>query len=275
MLCDHPRIAAVGFVGSTPIARLVYERACRSGKRALTLGGAKNHIILMPDADPEIAAAGIAASFTGCAGQRCMAASVVLAVGEVDPILKNVVARVQKMQLGRDLGAIISRESVLRLEAAIGKAASEGAEILVDGRSPAKSADWQDGNWLKPTVLDHVREGTQAATEELFGPVLSIIRCKNLSSALSIEGQSPYGNACSVFTSSGAVAEEVARRSRAGMIGVNVGVPVPREPFPFGGTQASKFGAGDITGANSLSLWSNLKKITTKWQLQADQNWMS
>jgi malonate-semialdehyde dehydrogenase (acetylating)/methylmalonate-semialdehyde dehydrogenase len=277
-ILDHPDVAAVGFVGSTPVARHVYERGSARGKRVLALGGAKNHIILMPDADPEMAAQGIADSFTGCAGQRCMAASVLLSVGapqDNDAILEKLSAKVAAVRLGEDMGALITRESRDRLTAAIERAAREGAEIRVDGRKQAAPAGAEGGNWLAPTLLDRVRPGTEAACDELFGPVLSIVRVANLSDALAIEASNPYGNAASVFTSSGAVAERVAHEARAGMIGVNIGVPVPREPFSFGGTGASKFGHGDITGVASLGLWSNLKKVTAKWVLNADRNWMN
>ena len=133
----------------------------------------------------------------------------------------------------------------------------------------------KEGNWIGPTILDSVKPGSEAHTLELFGPVLSIIRCKDLSEALAIQATSPYGNACSVFTSNGAMADRVTREAKAGMIGVNVGVPVPREPFSFGGINASKFGHGDITGEHCLDFWSDVKKITTKWEKQNDSNWMS
>ncbi len=275
-ICDHPDIKAVAFVGSTPVARSVYVRATSNGKRALCLGGAKNHIILMPDADPEMAASGILASFTGCAGQRCMASSVVVGVGPVDDIVADLARRAGAMELGRDMGAIITAESVEKLRNAVGRAGSEGAQLLADGRgSIPVAADFGDGNWIGPSVLDHVQPGSQAACDELFGPILSVVRVENLSAALALENESPYGNAASVFTSSGAVAEEVARQAHAGMIGVNIGVPVPREPFSFGGFSDSRFGHGDITGMDGVAFWSRQKKVSQKWSLQKDQNWMN
>jgi malonate-semialdehyde dehydrogenase (acetylating) / methylmalonate-semialdehyde dehydrogenase len=173
------------------------------------------------------------------------------------------------------MGAIISKDSLSRLQSAIAQAEKDGAKILLDGRGAKAPAPYDGGYWLGPTILDHVKPGSQAASEELFGPVLSIIRCESVDEALSIQSQSPYGNAISVFTQNGALAEEVARRGRAGMVGINIGVPVPREPFSFGGTYESKFGHGDITGDHSLNLWSNIKKVTTKWAAQKDWNWMS
>jgi malonate-semialdehyde dehydrogenase (acetylating)/methylmalonate-semialdehyde dehydrogenase len=275
-LLEHPGIRAVGFVGSTPIARAVYAQGTAAGKRVLALGGAKNHLILLPDADPELAPTAIRDSFTGCAGQRCMAGSVLLAVGaETQPLIDRLVALVKTLQPGRDLGAIITKEQREFLVQAIDRAEKEGAQILVDGRKAPPPAEFAGGNWIGPTLLDRVAPGSEAATRELFGPILSIVRCKDLSEALRIDAESPYGNATSVFTRSGALAEEVARLSASGMIGVNVGVPVPREPFSFGGTFDSKFGSGDITGHASLNFWTDLKKITVKWAPQKDANWMS
>jgi malonate-semialdehyde dehydrogenase (acetylating)/methylmalonate-semialdehyde dehydrogenase len=274
-LIDHPVIQAVAFVGSTRVARAVYERGTQKGKRVLALGGAKNHIILLPDANPELSGTGISDSFTGCAGQRCMAASVLLAVGSVDAHIEKIKGRAASLRLGQDMGAIITRAQVEFLHQAIDRAVKAGAKVILDGRTAKAPDGLSDGNWIGPTLLDQVAPGSEAHTTELFGPVLSIIRCKDLSEALQIQATSPYGNACSVFTSSGAMADRVAREAKAGMIGVNVGVPVPREPFAFGGIQASKFGHGDITGVHSLDFWSQVKKITTKWEKQADSNWMS
>lgn len=274
-IIDHPLIKAVGFVGSTKIAKMVYQRATNLGKRALALGGAKNHIVLLPDANAELSGVGISDSFTGCAGQRCMAASVLLAVGDVGKHIEKIVARASSLQLGPSMGAIITKAQKEFLVAAIDRAEKAGAKILLDGRKAKAPAGLDGGNWLGPTILDNVTSASEAATFELFGPILSIVHCKDLSEAMKIENASDYGNACSVFTSSGPLADRVAREASTGMVGVNVGVPVPREPFSFGGINASKFGHGDITGQHSLDLWSNVKKITTKWEQQADSNWMS
>jgi malonate-semialdehyde dehydrogenase (acetylating)/methylmalonate-semialdehyde dehydrogenase len=173
------------------------------------------------------------------------------------------------------MGAIISKAQLEFLSAAIARAEKAGARLLLDGRLSKAPAGMEGGNWLGPTILDQVQPGSEAATIELFGPVLSIVHCSDISQALQIQQTSQYGNACSVFTSSGALAERVAREASAGMVGINVGVPVPREPFSFGGVNASKFGHGDITGQLSLNLWSNVKKITVKWENQSDSNWMS
>jgi malonate-semialdehyde dehydrogenase (acetylating)/methylmalonate-semialdehyde dehydrogenase len=274
-IIDHPLVKAVGFVGSTKIAKIVYQRATNLGKRALCMGGAKNHIVLLPDANPELAGVGIADSFTGCAGQRCMAASVLLAVGDVSKHIEKIKERAASMTLGSTMGAIITKAQVEFLHQALGRAEAAGAKLLLDGRKAKAPAGMEGGNWLGPSILENVQPGSEAHKIELFGPIISIIHCKDLTEALAIQATSEYGNACSVFTSNGALAERVAREARAGMIGVNVGVPVPREPFSFGGINASKFGHGDITGVHSLDFWSDVKKITTKWEKQNDSNWMS
>lgn len=274
-IIDHPKVKAIGFVGSTKIARMVYQRGTHLGKRVLALGGAKNHIILLPDANVEISGVGISDSFTGCAGQRCMAASVLLAVGNVDAHIEKIKARAAGLKLGETIGAIITSSQVEFLRSAIDRAEKSGAKIILDGRLAKAPAGQEKGNWLGPTIIDHAKSGSEAATSELFGPILSIIRCQDLSEALAIENSIDYGNACSVFTSNGALADRVVREASTGMVGVNIGVPVPREPFSFGGINSSKFGHGDITGHQSLDFWSNVKKITTKWEMQSDNNWMS
>jgi len=274
-IIDHPQVKAIGFVGSTKVAKIVYERGTKLGKRVLAMGGAKNHIVLLPDANLEISGLGISDSFTGCAGQRCMAASVLLAVGDVDKHIERIIQRASSLKLGTDMGAIITKTQKEFLVGAIDRAEKAGAKILLDGRKAIAPKGMEEGNWLSPTVLDFVKPQSEAHATELFGPILSIIRCKDISEAMKIQNTSEYGNACSVFTSSGALAEKVIRDASAGMIGVNVGVPVPREPFSFGGINASKFGHGDITGHHSLDFWSDVKKVTTKWEMQNDNTWMS
>lgn len=274
-IIDHPLVSAIGFVGSTKVAKIIYDRASLKGKRVLALGGAKNHIILLPDANLDLSGIGISDSFTGCAGQRCMAASVLLAVGDVDKHINKIVERAKSMKLGFDMGAIITESQKEFLNKAIENAIKNGATLLLDGRNVKDPENYEGGNWLGPTILDNVKPNSEAACEELFGPIISIIRCKTIQEALDIENANPYGNACSVFTSSGSLAEKVIQKAKSGMIGINVGVPVPREPFSFGGINASKFGHGDITGVHSLNFWTNIKKITTKWEKQNDQNWMS
>lgn len=274
-LAEHPGVNAVGFVGSSAIAKSVYVRATSSGKRALCLGGAKNHLILTPDADPKVAVEGIVGSFTGCAGQRCMAGSVLVVVGDCGTLVDQVVDAAGKISLGSDMGALIDMTAHARLTRAIETAEREGAKVRLDGRKLPAPVGYEGGSWLGPTILDEVRPTMECSCAELFGPVLSIVRVQNLEEAMALERASVYGNACVVFTSSGAVARYVAENATAGMIGVNIGVPVPREPFSFGGTKDSKFGVGDITGVGGVEFWSQRKKVTSKWALQSDKNWMS
>jgi malonate-semialdehyde dehydrogenase (acetylating)/methylmalonate-semialdehyde dehydrogenase len=273
-ICDHTGIAAVSFVGSTKTAKIVYRRATATLKRCLALGGAKNHLIVMPDADEEMTSSNVVASMSGCAGQRCMAASVMLAVSNVDAIIARMVLKAKAMVPGPDIGPVISRESKDRISTYIEEAVAQGAKLLVDGRQ-ATVQGRENGYWLGPTILDHVKPGMRIAQEEVFGPVLVIIRAGDVGEALKIENASPYGNAASVFTESGGVARRVMEGASAGMVGVNVGVPVPREPFSFGGWNESRFGVGDITGRGSIEFWTQAKKMTTKWNKEAGTNWMS
>ncbi len=274
-IIDHPAVKAIAFVGSTKVAQIVYGRATSQGKRALCLGGAKNHIILLPDADLEVTGMGISDSFTGCAGQRCMAASVLLAVGDVAQHITKIKERAASQVLGDSMGAIITKEQLNFLNNAIEQAVSDGATLLIDGRNAKAPANCEGGYWLGPTILDNVKAESEAVVRELFGPILAIVRCSNITEAIKIQNSSEYGNAASVFTSSGPMAQYVADLAECGMFGVNIGVPVPREPFSFGGVKSSKFGYGDITGDHSLNFWTNVKKITTKWELQSDATWMS
>jgi malonate-semialdehyde dehydrogenase (acetylating)/methylmalonate-semialdehyde dehydrogenase len=273
-ICDHPGIEAISFVGSTRVAQIVYRRGTSNLKRVLALGGAKNHIILMPDADVEMASSNILASMAGCTGQRCMAASVLVAVSQTDHILQRLVDRARSVVLGEGLGPVISREAKERIERYITEAEEAGAKVLLDGRN-AVVPGREGGFYVGPTVIDHVTPEMRIAQEEVFGPVLVIVRARNVDQALEIENRSPYGNAASVFTESGGIARYVAERASAGMVGVNVGVPVPREPFGFGGWNDSRFGVGDITGRSSIEFWTRSKKTTIKWNREAGVNWMS
>jgi len=273
-LCDHPGIEAVGFVGSTKVAKIVYQRATSNLKRCVALGGAKNHLIVLPDAHVGMTASNVAASMSGCAGQRCMAAAAMVGVGAIDHIVEQVCVEAKKIVPGENLGSVITQAAKERIEKYITDAEAAGAKILVDGRNV--SVEGMDGGYyVGPTVIDHVTRDMDIAKEEVFGPVISIIRAKDLDEAIEIENSSNYGNAAAVFTENGGFAKEVMERASAGMIGVNIGVPVPREPFSFGGWNESKFGTCDITGKSSIEFWTKLKKTTTKWNPEARTNWMS
>lgn len=273
-ICDHPGIQAVSFVGSTKVAKIVYTRATSHYKRALCLGGAKNHLFVLPDAHPSMTASNVTASMSGCAGQRCMAASAMVAVGQVDHIISLMCDEAKKIIPGENLGAVISKEAKERIERYITEAEEQGAKILVDGRNAVVKGK-EEGYYVGPTIIDYVKPDMAVAREEIFGPVISIMRAGSLDEAIALENANPYGNAASVFTQSGGLARMVMEKANAGMIGVNIGVPVPREPFSFGGWNDSKFGVGDITGKSSIEFWTRLKKTTLKWNPEAKTNWMS
>jgi malonate-semialdehyde dehydrogenase (acetylating)/methylmalonate-semialdehyde dehydrogenase len=273
-ICDHPGIEAVSFVGSTKVAKIVYARASANLKRVLALGGAKNHLMVLPDAHPQMTASNVSASMSGCAGQRCMAASAMVGVGNVDHIIDLICEEAKKVIPGENLGAVISLSAKERIERYISEAEAQGATIRVDGRNTTVQGK-EGGYYVGPTVIDHVRPDMSVAREEIFGPVISIMRAKDVDEALVIENANPYGNAAAVFTQSGGAARYIIENASAGMIGVNIGVPVPREPFSFGGWNESKFGVGDLTGKSSIAFWTKLKKTTTKWNPEARTNWMS
>jgi malonate-semialdehyde dehydrogenase (acetylating) / methylmalonate-semialdehyde dehydrogenase len=273
-ICDHPGIDAISFVGSTRVAKIVYRRGTGNLKRVLALGGAKNHLIVLPDAEPEMTSSNVTASMSGCAGQRCMAASVMVAVGESTPIIERLVQCARALVPGEHVGPVISREAKARIEGFITEAEQAGAHVLVDGRN-AVVPGREGGFFVGPTVIDHVRPDMRIAQEEVFGPVLAIVRVPDVDAAIAVENSSPYGNAASVYTENGGMARYVTERASAGMVGINVGVPVPREPFSFGGWNESKFGVGDITGRGSIEFWTQSKKFTTKWNREAGINWMS
>jgi len=273
-VCDHPFIDTISFVGSTHVAKIVYRRGSHNLKRVLALGGAKNHLIVMPDAEPDMTSNNVVASMSGCAGQRCMAASVMMAVGATDHIVERMASIVRGMVPGTHIGPVISKTAKERIERYITEAEEAGAKVLVDGRGFTVPGN-ENGFYVGPTLIDHVTPDMRIAQEEIFGPVMVIIRAHDVDEALDVQHRSPYGNAAAVFTESGGVARYVMEKASAGMVGVNVGVPVPREPFGFGGWNESKFGVGDITGRGSIELWTRSKKMTTKWNKEAGVNWMS
>lgn len=273
-ICDHPGIEGVTFVGSTKVAKIVYKRSTSNLKRCISLGGAKNHMFLLPDAKIEMAN-NIASSFAGSAGQRCMAASVLVSVGDNEKMIKAICEEAKKLVPGTDaLGSVISPEAKERIEKYITEAEEAGAKILVDGRNVVVKGK-EGGSYVGPTVIDYVTTDMKVGKEEIFGPVLTIIRADDMDEAIKIENSSNYGNAAAVFTQNGGMADYILNRVSAGMVGVNVGVPVPREPFSFGGWNDSRFGSNDITGKDSINFWTKLKKRTTKWNAEDWTDWMS
>ena len=272
-IVDHPDIKAVGFVGSTKVAKIVYERGSRAGKRMLCLGGAKNHLVVVPETDLELTAETVVASSFGCAGQRCMAASVMLAVGDVQAVIDRMVRKADAIELGIGMGCIINAAAAERITGYIDQAEQMGAKVIVDGRGA--KVPGQDGYWVGPTIIDGVTTEMPAGRDEIFGPVLSIIHVDTLDRAIEIENSNPYGNAAAIFTTNGAVARYAIERFSAGMCGVNIGVPVPREPFAFGGWNDSKFGHGDVTGYDGFRFWTRPRKVTARWEMAKDATWMS
>jgi len=272
-ICDHPTIKAVSFVGSTNVAKIVYKRATSNLKRCMAMGGAKNHLIVLPDAHLDMAE-NIVASMAGCAGQRCMAASAMVAVGNTDKMIDKLCEAAKSWEAGNNLGAVISQAAKKRIEGYITEAIELGAKVLVDGRNTSPKGK-ENGSYVGVTILDNVTPNMKIASEEVFGPVLVIMRTNDINEAIRIENTSNYGNAASVFTQNGSLANYIMERVSAGMVGVNVGVPVPREPFSFGGWNESRFGVNDITGKSSIAFWTKIKKRTTKWNAEDWKDWMS
>ncbi len=273
-IVQHPGIAAVQFVGSTAVAKSLYAQGASLGKRMMCLGSAKNHAIVVPDADPELTASTMVASAYGCAGQRCMAATLMVAVGDVQHIIDDMARRTRLLKLGQDMGPIITREDHARILAHIDRAEAMGARILVDGRK-ATVDGCAGGHWIGPTLLDGVTPDMPCAREEIFGPVFGIVHTRTLDEAIDFANGSPYGNGGAIFTQSGNVARIAAERLDVGMFGVNIGIPVPREPFAFGGWKDSGFAHMDITGLDGFRFWTRTKKTTEKWAQQAGGSWMS
>jgi len=212
------------------------------------------------------------ASSMGSSGQRCMAASVAVGVADVDPIIDQLIEEAKKYILGVDMGTIISRSAFDRIKSYIDDAENMGAKILIDGRDPTPPEGYDNGYWLGPTILDGVDPDWPCAKEEIFGPVLSIIRTDTIDKAMKIENNNIYGNAAAVFTTSGEVARTISETASAGMVGINIGVPVPREPYSFGGWNESKYGHGDITGKSGVEFWTDLKKVTARWP-ESNEAW--
>jgi acyl-CoA reductase-like NAD-dependent aldehyde dehydrogenase len=268
-LCAHPDIAGMTFVGSSRVAEIVATKCHGLNKRVLALGGAKNHLVAAEDCDVGMANKDIVASFAGCAGQRCMAASALILIDSPnsDNVLKAIVDTASKLAPGQNPGQVgpvidgIAKERVLKY---IADAKKGGAEILLDGSSWANK---DQGFWVGPTVILHSNASDPALTEEIFGPVLSVIKVKTWEDAIAIENANPYGNAACIYTESGATAEWFTKRFNSAMMGVNIGIPVPREPFSFGGLYGtkSKYGDFDITGDGAMEFFTNRRKITSKW----------
>ncbi|HEY6050561.1 MAG TPA: aldehyde dehydrogenase family protein, partial [Thermoanaerobaculia bacterium] len=270
-ICDHPGIAAVSFVGSTPVARAVYRRATHAGKRVQALGGAKNFVVVMPDTDWDRAIPVITESFYGCAGERCLAGSVLVPVGDAHGVARERLtesARSLKVGDGADegvaMGPVISGRHRDRVKEYIDKGVSEGAELVLDGR-PLRVPGRESGYFVGPTIFDRVSPDMTIGREEIFGPVASISPVRTLDEAIAVMRAHPNANATSIFTSSGKAAREFARHASASMVGVNIGVASPMAYFPFGGAKDSFFGDLKVHGRDAFEFYTDKKVVISRW----------
>lgn len=268
---EHPDIVGVSFVGSTPVAKIVYETCAKHGKRVQAQGGAKNYIAVMPDADMQASVANIMGSAFGCAGQRCLAGSVVVAVGDAyEPLKAELIKRAASLRVGYGLdettqmGTVISAQARERIEKMIAAGEAEGAQIALDGRGKVVSG-FEEGSFVGPTILDNVQPNMSVAKEEIFGPVLSIIHVPDFESAVNAINASRYGNAASLFTSNGKLAREFKYRVKAGNIGINIGVAAATASFPFGGQKESFFGDLHGQGLDAIEFFTDKKIVIERW----------
>jgi malonate-semialdehyde dehydrogenase (acetylating)/methylmalonate-semialdehyde dehydrogenase len=269
-LLTHPDIAAVSFVGSTPIARYVYETGTSHGKRVQALGGAKNHAVVLPDADLDLTADGLVSAGFGSAGQRCMAVSVAVAVGDVaEPLLDKVQERIAKLHVGdgtdasSDMGPLVSAAHLARVTGYVDAGVAEGAELLVDGRGLAEERG--GGHFIGPTLFDRVTPGMSIYDEEIFGPVLVVVRVDSYDEAMALVNANPYGNGAAIFTNDGGAARKFEQDVTAGMVGINVPIPVPMAYHSFGGWKASLFGDLHVHGPDGVRFYTKGKVVTRRW----------
>jgi malonate-semialdehyde dehydrogenase (acetylating)/methylmalonate-semialdehyde dehydrogenase len=268
-LLDHPGVDAVSFVGSTPIARYVHERASAAGKRVQALGGAKNHAVVLPDADLDFAAAQLTAAGYGSAGQRCMAIAVVVAVGDAaDPLVERLAAQARAIKVGpgldpeSEMGPVVTAQARDRITVAIGDGVEAGAAAVVDGRELSPNGG---GFFLGPTLFDRVDPDMTIYREELFGPVLGVVRVDTLDAAIALVNANPYANGTAIFTASGRAARRFQREIQVGMIGINVPIPVPMAFYSFGGWKDSLFGDHHIHGPEGIRFYTRGKAVTARW----------
>ncbi len=269
-LLEHPDVAAVSFVGSTPVARSIYENGTRHGKRVQALGGAKNHMVVLPDADIDMAADAAVSAAYGSAGERCMAVSLVVAVGHAaDPLVEAIRARLPKLRIGpgtepdSEMGPLVTREHRDRVASYIDKGRDAGATVVVDGRdAPAASGE---GFFLGVSLLDDVKPGMDVYTDEIFGPVLGVVRVDTYDEAVALVNDNPYGNGTAIFTRDGGAARQFQFEANCGMVGVNVPIPVPVAYYSFGGWKASLFGDTHMYGPDGVHFCTRTKVVTSRW----------
>ena len=269
-ILDHPGIRAVSFVGSTPTAKYIYSRAAANGKRAQCQGGAKNPVVVMPDADMDMTTRILADSAFGCAGQRCLAASVAITVGEARPFVERIAAVAKNRKTGYgaspgvEMGPVISAESKARIENLIAQGRQAGARVIVDGRSP-KIPEYENGYFVLPTVLDDVPPDSEAARTEIFGPVLSLIHAQTIEEAIALVNGRSYGNMACIFTTDGANARRFRYEVNAGNVGINVGVAAPMSTFPFSGWGDSFFGDLHAQAQHAVEFFTQTKVVVERW----------
>jgi malonate-semialdehyde dehydrogenase (acetylating)/methylmalonate-semialdehyde dehydrogenase len=261
-LLTHPTVKAVSFVGSTPIARYVYETGTAHGKRVQALGGAKNHMVVLPDADLDLAAdAAVNAGF-GSAGERCMAISMVVAVDPIgEQLVEKIAKRVREIKLGKDMGPLVTEDHRNKVASYIDAGVASGAALVVDGRGEKD----RDGFWLGPTLFDHVKPSMSIYTDEIFGPVLCVTRVTGYDQALELVNSTPYGNGTAIFTNDGGAARRYQHEVEVGMVGVNVPIPVPMAYYSFGGWKASLFGDTHAHGQEGVHFFTRGKVVTSRW----------
>ncbi|PJJ62235.1 CoA-acylating methylmalonate-semialdehyde dehydrogenase [Compostimonas suwonensis] len=269
-LLDHPDVASISFVGSTPIARYVYETGTSRGKRVQALGGAKNHMLVLPDADLDLVADSAVNAGFGSAGERCMAISVVVAVEPVaDELVAKISERMSRLTVGDgrrgcDMGPLITREHRDKVAGYLDIAAEDGAELVVDGRGIRVDGS-SDGFWLGPTLVDRVPTSSRVYSDEIFGPVLSVVRVHSFEEGVALINSSPYGNGTAIFTNDGGAARTFQREVQVGMIGINVPIPVPVGYYSFGGWKASLFGDTKAYGTEGITFFTRAKAVTSRW----------
>jgi malonate-semialdehyde dehydrogenase (acetylating)/methylmalonate-semialdehyde dehydrogenase len=270
-LIDHPKVRAISFVGSTPVARYIYARSGEQGKRCQCQGGAKNHVVVLPDADMPMATQIISDSAFGCAGQRCLAVSVAVTIGEAQKTFRDSIAdAASKLKVGNGLdkdvqmGPVITAQSKERVESLIGLGEKQGAKVLLDGRN-SKIPKYESGNFVKPTILDDVPKTSDLADTEIFGPVLSLVHADDMDDALAFLERSAYGNQASLFTSNGAAARRFRYEAPAGNIGINIGVAAPMAYFPFSGWKNSFFGDLHGQGRDAIEFYTDKKVVVERW----------
>ena len=270
-LLEHPQVAAVSFVGSTPIARYIYETAARNGKRVQALGGAKNHMVVLPDADLDLAADAAVSAGYGSAGERCMAISVVVTVGDAaDRLIPRITERIERLRVGpgandqSEMGPLVTEQHLERVAGYVEKGLSEGAELVADGRDLTVEG-YEEGFFLGPCLFDRVAPGMSIYRDEIFGPVLSLVRTDSYEEAIDLINANPYGNGTAVFTNDGGAARKFQREITVGMVGVNLPIPVPLSFYSFGGWKDSLFGAHAIYGPEGINFYTRQKVVISRW----------